>query len=51
MMDAGRERVSAKPAGAVSELLRCGGTQFDPKPYGIPCGAWDVEAYGLGRLA
>ena len=30
MTDAGRDRVSAEPAGAVSELLRCGGTQFDP---------------------
>jgi len=31
MLDAGRDRVSAEPAGAVSELLRCGGTQFDPE--------------------
>jgi HD-GYP domain-containing protein (c-di-GMP phosphodiesterase class II) len=30
MADFGRARVSAEPAGAVSELLRCGGTQFDP---------------------
>jgi putative nucleotidyltransferase with HDIG domain len=30
MTDAGRDRASAEPAGAVSELLRCGGTQFDP---------------------
>ncbi len=29
MMDAGRDRVPAEPAGAVLELLRCGGTQFD----------------------
>jgi putative nucleotidyltransferase with HDIG domain len=31
MTDAGRDRASAEPAGAVSELLRCGGTQFDPE--------------------
>jgi putative nucleotidyltransferase with HDIG domain len=30
MTDGGRDRKSAGPAGAVSELLRCGGTQFDP---------------------
>ena len=31
MTDAGRDRASVEPAGAVSELLRCGGTQFDPE--------------------
>jgi response regulator RpfG family c-di-GMP phosphodiesterase len=31
MIDARRDRASAEPAGAVSELLRCGGTQFDPE--------------------
>jgi len=31
MMDPGRQRTSVEPAGAVSELLRCGGTQFDPE--------------------
>ena len=31
MTEAGRAPASAKPAGAVSELLRCGGTQFDPE--------------------
>jgi len=30
MTDAGRDRVSAEPAGAVSELLCCGVTRFDP---------------------
>jgi response regulator RpfG family c-di-GMP phosphodiesterase len=30
MMDPSRQRTSVEPAGAVSELLRCGGTQFDP---------------------
>jgi HD-GYP domain-containing protein (c-di-GMP phosphodiesterase class II) len=31
MMDNGRNGASAERAGAVSELLRCGGTQFDPE--------------------
>jgi putative nucleotidyltransferase with HDIG domain len=31
MTEAGRARVSSKPEGTVSELLRCGGTQFDPE--------------------
>ena len=31
MMDPSRQRTSVEPAGAVSELLRCGGTQFDPE--------------------
>ena len=31
MTDTGRDRASVEPAGAVSELLRCGGTQFDPE--------------------
>jgi response regulator RpfG family c-di-GMP phosphodiesterase len=31
MTDPGRDRASVEPAGAVSELLRCGGTQFDPE--------------------
>ena len=31
MTDVGRDRVSTGPAGTVSELLRCGGTQFDPE--------------------
>jgi response regulator RpfG family c-di-GMP phosphodiesterase len=31
MTEAGRARVSSKPEGPVSELLRCGGTQFDPE--------------------
>jgi cyclic di-GMP phosphodiesterase len=31
MMDNGRDGASAERAGAVSELLRCGGTQFDPE--------------------
>ena len=30
MTDSSRDRASTQPAGAVSELLRCGGTQFDP---------------------